>query len=134
MVLILTASECMFETSRSACLPLGGESAPTGAKPGSGRMRAIRGEPVEVWLRDGRPARFVWRGRMYTVIFVLERPLAPTTGPAAELPSTPADLPSPAPDGRECWRVEATPERTVPPTTYELCHDLTSDRWTLSRG
>jgi Domain of unknown function (DUF6504) len=84
-------------------------------------MRVIRGEPVEVWLRDGRPARFVWRGRMYTVMFVLERPLA-----AAE-----ADH---APGGRECWRVEATPERTVPPTTYELCRDLTSGRWSLSRG
>ena len=36
-------------------------------------MRGIRGEPVEVWLRHGRPARFVWRGRMYTVMFVLER-------------------------------------------------------------
>ena len=36
-------------------------------------MRGIRGEPVEVWLRDGRPARFVWRGRMYTVMFVLDR-------------------------------------------------------------
>ena len=85
-------------------------------------MRVIRGEPVEVWLRDGRPARFVWRGRMS----------------AAEPASDPAKLPlhraDPAPGGRECWRVEATPERTVPPTTYELCRDLASGRWSLSRG
>ena len=40
-------------------------------------MAVIRGEPVEVWLRDGRPARFVWRGRMHTVMFVLERPQVP---------------------------------------------------------
>jgi hypothetical protein len=96
-------------------------------------MRVIRGEPVEVWLRDGRPARFVWRGRMYTVMFVLERPLALAAEPEAGLPQTPPDPADPASGGRECWRVEATPERTVPPATYELCYDLTSDRWSLSR-
>ena len=81
-------------------------------------MAVIRGEPAEVWLRDGTPARFVWRDRMYTVMFVLERP---TAEPALDLK-------------RECWRVEATPERVLPPTTYQLCRDLTSDRWSLSRG
>ncbi len=81
-------------------------------------MRGIRGEPVGVWLRDGRPARFVWRGRMYTVMFVLDR----------------TDAVEPAASGRECWRVEATPERTVPPTRYELCHDLAADSWLLTRG
>lgn len=123
-------------------------------------MRVIRGEPVEVWLRDGRPVRFVWRGRMFTVMFVLERLLLPAAepavaptdpgttdpgttdpaargsaveGPATEPPTTtdPADLKA---DRRECWRVEATPERTLPPTTYELCHDLAADRWLLSRS
>jgi len=91
-------------------------------------MRAIRGEPVEVWLRDGRPVRFVWRGRMYTVMFVLERRLL-----AAESAVAPPDSTDPAADGRECWRVEATPERIVPPTTYDLCHDRAADRWSLSR-
>lgn len=121
-------------------------------------MRVIRGEPVEVWLRDDRPARFVWRGRMYTVIFVVDRRLIALAEPAREVsaeppPGVPADLTAaeavePAKpagaepiepglsgaDGRECWLVEATPERSVPPTRYQLCHDLTSDRWSLSRG
>jgi hypothetical protein len=133
-------------------------------------MRVIRGEPVEVWLRDGRPVRFVWRGRMYTVMFVLERRLLPAADRAVAEPVVaapdpaapdlappdlaPPDLarPDPAPpdlapkdpaptgpadlvvDGRECWRVEATPERTLPPATYELCHDLAADRWLLSRS
>jgi hypothetical protein len=88
-------------------------------------MRAIRGEPVEVWLRHGRPARFVWRGRMYTVMFVLDRRLTP--GVVA------ADPHDPPPGDRECWRVEATPERSVPAATYELCHDVAADRWLLSR-
>jgi hypothetical protein len=128
-------------------------------------MRVIRGEPVEVWLRDGRPLRFVWRGRMYTVMLVLERRLMPAAEPAVaprdpgtteretmdpatggsatqgsatagsatqgSATTAPTDLKA---DARECWRVEATPERTLPPTTYELCHDLAGDRWLLSRS
>ena len=85
-------------------------------------MRGIRGEPVEVWLRSDRPARFVWRGRMYTVMFVLD-------GPA-----TPDDPLTGDGDQSECWRVEATPERSVPPATYELCRDVASGRWLLSRA
>jgi hypothetical protein len=50
---------------------------------------------------------------MYTVMFILDHRV-----PAG---------------GRECWRVEATPERAMPSTTYELCHDLASGRWSLSR-
>ena len=91
-------------------------------------MSAIRGEPVEVWLRDSTPARFVWRGRRYTVMFVLGRQLISDAAAAATDAAAAADA------GRECWLVEATPERTLPPATYELCHDLTADRWSLSRG
>ena len=109
-------------------------------------MRGIRGEPVEVWLRSGRPARFVWRGRMHTVIFVLERQVRPaatsadpgpsgsatsgttTSGPATSGPESSGTA------GCECWRVEATPGRSVPPATYELCRDLESGRWLLSRA
>ena len=40
-------------------------------------MRPIRGEPVEVWQRHGKPARFVWRGRIYTVLFVRDRRTVP---------------------------------------------------------
>ena len=121
-------------------------------------MRGIRGEPVEVWLRNGRPARFVWRGRMHTVMFVLDRQitLAATPADADPAASDPADADPPAIDppaidpaaidpaasdpaagrteGSECWRVEATPERSVPPVTYELCRNLASGRWLLSRA
>ena len=112
-------------------------------------MRGIRGEPVEVWLRNGRPARFVWRGRMYTVMFVLDRQITPAATPADAdadpAGSDPAASPAangpaaggPAADsteGSECWRVEATPERSVPPVTYELCRNLASGRWLLSRA
>jgi len=114
-------------------------------------MRGIRGEPVEVWLRSGRPARFVWRGRMHTVIFVLERQVIPpatpadpgpsgaessgpaTTGAASSGPESSGTVAS-GTGGSECWRVEATPGRSVPPATYELCRDLESGRWLLSRA
>lgn len=93
-------------------------------------MQVIRGEPVEVWLRDDRPARFGWRGRMYTVIFVVDR-RPERAEPVGAEPSAPSVSDA---DGRECWLVEATPERALTPTRYELCHDLPSDRWSLSRG
>jgi hypothetical protein len=128
-------------------------------------MRANLGEPVEVWLRDGTPARFIWRGRRYTVMFVLDRhfvPAAPLASPdappvspdappvspdvppvRADVPPVSQDAPSAEPTvdlgvagtgaGNDCWRVEATPERTLPPARYELCHDLAADRWLLSR-
>jgi hypothetical protein len=85
-------------------------------------MRPIRGEPVEVWQRHGKPARFVWRGRIYTVLFVRDKRAVPE--PAEE--SEPGD--------RECWLVEATPERAVPASIFELCYDAAAERWTLSRS
>jgi Family of unknown function (DUF6504) len=103
-------------------------------------MHGILGEPVEVWLRDGTPARFVWRGRRYTVMFVLDRHFVPAMPPVSQdAPPSSADAPAAelavgTGAGSDCWRVEATPERTLPPVTYELCHDLAADRWSLSRG
>ena len=36
-------------------------------------MSRVYGEPVEVQARkDGRPIRFVWRSRLYTVAVILE--------------------------------------------------------------
>lgn len=87
-------------------------------------MRDIGGEPVEVWLRDGRPARFVWRGRMHTVLFVRDMRTSHEDSPVSDAGTT----------ARETWLVEATPQRSVPASVYELCHDLQTDRWTLSRS
>jgi Family of unknown function (DUF6504) len=90
-------------------------------------MRRIRGEPVEVWLRHGKPARFVWRGRLYIVLFVLDhraaRPRPAGADPETAEPATP-----------EFWLVEATAQQATPAATYELRHDLESDRWSLSRN
>ncbi len=85
-------------------------------------MSGFGNEPVEVWERDGRPVRFAWRGRIYTVIFVRDRWLAP------------AETACDAVAGSEWWRVEATPVRGVPPALYELCHEPAADQWSLSVG
>jgi hypothetical protein len=90
-------------------------------------MRRIRGEPVEVWLRHGRPARFVWRGRLYTVLFVLDRRVSPPPQPS----SPPEEGSQPA--GQESWLVDATPQQAIAAARYELTHDLGTGRWTLAR-
>src|SRR5271169_2611521 len=53
----------------------GGATREDGAskRPGGERGNTVYGEPVNVQARDdGRPARFVWRGRLYTVRAILE--------------------------------------------------------------
>jgi hypothetical protein len=85
-------------------------------------MSGSGSEPVEVWERHDRPVQFAWRGRIYTVIFVRDRWL------------TPADPEAGVMAGSECWRVEATPLRGVPPALYELCHERAAGRWSLRTG
>jgi hypothetical protein len=99
-------------------------------------MSRVYREPVEVQAReDGRPARFVWRGRLYTVRSILEhwavnrewwREADPAPGGAS--PGGIAAQPE-----LEYWRVEASADRGFPPGTYELCHDVAADAWTLRR-
>jgi hypothetical protein len=104
-------------------------------------MSRVYREPVEVQAReDGRPARFVWRGRLYTVRSILEhwavnrewwRETDPAPG-GASLRGIAAQ-PEPAQPELEHWRVEASAGRGFPPGTYELCHDVAADAWTLRR-
>jgi Family of unknown function (DUF6504) len=95
-------------------------------------MRPTRAEPIEVWLRHSRPARFVWRGRLYTVLFVLDHRFGqPQADPSEGGQERPAGQERPV--GQEYWLVEATPLRAVAPARYELSHDLATDRWMLSR-
>jgi hypothetical protein len=94
-------------------------------------MRVYR-EPVEVQARDdGRPARFVWRARLYTVRAVLEhwvinRDWWRDPGPesAGSAPARPE---------QEFWRVEASPGQPMPVGVYELRHEVAAGSWTLRR-
>lgn len=116
-------------------------------------MSRVHGEPVEVWVRDDRPARFVWRGRLYTVTRVLEHWMTTREWwqrqEQAEAAAG-ARKDRAASVEREFWRVEAgtglagplrdtTARATAVPAStpaagiYELRHDIGSGGWLLSR-
>jgi Domain of unknown function (DUF6504) len=90
-------------------------------------MGRVYGEPVEVQARaDGRPTRFVWRGRLYAVRsiaehWVINREWWTESDPELAQPEL------------EFWRVEAAPGRGFPLGEYELRRDVASDTWTLRR-
>ena len=89
-------------------------------------MSRAYGDPVEVFMVAGRPSRFVWHGRLYTVLRVLEhwvttRDWWRDRNPGAEEATA-----------RDFWRVEATPEKEV--GVYELRHDQATGEWMLSRA
>lgn len=100
-------------------------------------MSRIYGEPVEVWLRDAHPTRFVWRSRLYTVTARLDHwtTAAPETASPPEGPALVEDGAGveDAPE-REFWRVEALAGLGSAPAVYELRHDLRSGIWLLSRA
>jgi Family of unknown function (DUF6504) len=91
-------------------------------------MSRSYGDPVQVQARaDGRPSRFVWRSRLYTVRAILEhwvvnrewwREPSPRTGgpPQPEL---------------EFWRVEASPGQGMVPGVYELRQEIATGAWAL---
>jgi hypothetical protein len=94
---------------------------------GLGQMSAMRPEPAQVQMNDGRPGRFVWRGRLYTVLAILQRPGETTSADEhAHDPDAPAA-------NWHCWRVTAAPGRNVPAVGFRLCQDPATDRWLLSR-
>lgn len=109
-------------------------------------MSRVYGEPVEVWVRDDRPVRFVWRGSLYTVSRVLEywrttrenkycgAERHPWGGGGATGGGQEAGEPGEAPGEREFWRVEAGAGPGSGPGVYELRRDLGKGTWLLSRA
>src|SRR5579859_1902020 len=117
-------------TAGPACLPpRGSDSADPASIRGTGEggsyMSRVYGEPVNVQARDdGRPARFVWRGRLYTVDAILEHWVINREwwqDPEAE----------PGQPELEFWRVEASPGQGMTAGVYELRRDSATDIWTL---
>ena len=102
-------------------------------------MSRVYGEPVNVQARDdGRPARFVWRGRLYTVRAILEHWVINREWGRARDPSDPEQPGQPGQPGAEpgqpeleFWRVEAAPGRGMTPGVYELRRETATDTWTL---
>jgi hypothetical protein len=93
---------------------------------------------VEVWLINGRPARFVWRERLFTVLSVLERPAAEPEEPARPVGPREggggAETDQAGSVAWRCWRVTAAAVRNIPPSTFLLCQDPAADRWLLTRN
>ena len=109
-------------------------------------------EPIDVRLGDRDPAAFLWRGRLFRVVDVLDqwqerrawwREGAPE-GPVAT-PRTNADANADAGIGarreereRRVWRVEASAGRTARVGTFDLGADGAapdgSPRWVLLRA
>jgi hypothetical protein len=112
-------------------------------------MSKVYGEPVNVQTRDdGRPVRFVWRGRLYTVRAILEHwvvnrewwqdpdsaaPSGPKPGPPEPGPPEPGP-PEPGRPELEFWRVEASSGQGMTAGIYELRRDTAADAWTVRLG
>ena len=86
----------MFEAI--ACLPPGDAMQVTRMGRQGLLLSRAYGDPVEVWVVDGRPSRFVWRGRLYTVRQVLEHWVA-TRDWCAEVLGWTFPPPTQTPDG-----------------------------------
>ncbi|HEX6519867.1 MAG TPA: DUF6504 family protein [Streptosporangiaceae bacterium] len=90
-------------------------------------MNRSYGEPVDVQARDdGRPVRFVWRGRLYTVRAIVEHWVINREWwqqPEGE-PRQPELV---------FWRVEASPGQGLAVGVYELRRDVAENTWTLRR-
>jgi uncharacterized protein DUF6504 len=86
----------------------------------------VYGEPVEVQARDdGRPARFVWRGRLYAVRSIAGHWVVNREWwRERDVPEQPE---------LEFWRVEASAGQGTSAGTYELRRDVAAGAWTLSR-
>src|ERR1700731_1602763 len=115
-------------TAGPACLPPRGSdetgpaparlgdpaSAPRRAGEGGSYMSMVYGEPVNVQARDdGRPVRFVWRGRLYTVQAILEHWVINRVW-WQDLEAEPGQ------PELEFWRVEASPGQGMTAGGYEL--------------
>ena len=91
-------------------------------------MSSVHGEPVNVQARDdGRPARFVWRGRLYTVRAILEHWVI-----SREWWQDPEAAPG-QPE-LEFWRVEAAPGPGMSAGVYDLRREVAANAWTLRPG
>jgi hypothetical protein len=91
----------------------------------------VYGEPVNVQARDdGRPVRFVWRGRLYTVSAILEHWVI-----SREWWADPAPWgPEPGQPELEFWRVEASQGPGMTAGVYELRRETATEAWTLRPG
>jgi hypothetical protein len=99
-------------------------------------MNQLYGEPVNVRARDdGRPIRFVWRGRLYTVRAILEHwVISKHRVINREWWRDPGTPGNPGEPELEFWRVEAAAGQGLAPGVFELRRDAATGAWTLRQG
>jgi hypothetical protein len=93
-----------------------------------GGMNRTYGEPVNVQARsDGRPTRFVWRSRLYSVRAICEHWVINREWwrePGGE----------PGQPELEFWRVQASLGPGMTAGVYELRRDAATGAWTMRLG
>ncbi len=95
----------------------------------AGALNRVYGDPIQVWTDDdGKPTRFVWRGRLFTVLDVLEHKQISHEWWRRKGREDPG-----AQAGREFWRVRASPGDDAPHGVYELRCDPGVGDWLLAR-
>ena len=94
-------------------------------------MSRTYGEPVQVKARpDGRPIRFVWRSRLYTVRAIWEHWVINREWWREPADSGDAGTGAGQPE-LVFWRVEAAPGQGLTPAVYELRQDAATAAWTI---
>jgi hypothetical protein len=113
---------------------LGGPARPAATACGAGGrfgMSRTYGEPVQVKARpDGRPIRFVWRSRLYTVRAIWEHWVINREWWREPADSGDAGTEAGLPE-LVFWRVEAAPGQGMTPGVYELRQDVATTAWTI---
>jgi hypothetical protein len=90
-------------------------------------MNLFDAAPVQVETReDGRPVRFVWRDRLYTVRAVVEHWVSSSY--RSQDPTGKTGQPD------EFWRVQAAPGSGLKEMVYELRREAATGAWTLRLG
>lgn len=86
-------------------------------------MSRMVGAEIEVWMRDRRPVAFAWRGRTYSVRWIVDHWVA-----LCDTWCTDAETVLPH---REHWRIHAGSANGE--GVYELSHHTSDDTWSLVR-
>ncbi|MFM1865244.1 MAG: DUF6504 family protein [Candidatus Nanopelagicales bacterium] len=90
-------------------------------------MRLRRSEVVAVWLKDGRPDRFIWNQNRYLVVEQISRWFEMTPWWAA------TDLAIANLGEQEIWRVVAKRVNSTTGGVFDLINFENNSQWYLSR-
>lgn len=94
-------------------------------------VRQSGGAPQAGEPAAGRPAQFLWRGRLYVVRAVIGHWIESTSWWGGSRRALEGAIP---PHEHEVWRVEAQAGRSDSTGVYDLRRDVAADCWVLARA